>query len=49
MAKQTDKPKEKKTLSSLFAKREEGSTPSSEKKTLSSLFTKKEEGSTPLF
>ena len=46
MAKQTDKPKEKKTLSSLFAKREEGSTPSSEKKTLSSLFTKKEEGST---
>ena len=47
MAKQTDKPKEKKSFSSLFAKREEGSTPSSEKKTLSSLFTKKEEGSTP--
>ena len=46
MAKQTDKPKEKKSFSSLFAKREEGSTLSSEKKPFSSLFTKKEEGST---
>ncbi|MBQ2772041.1 MAG: type II/IV secretion system ATPase subunit [Methanocorpusculum sp.] len=38
----TDKPKEKKTFSSLFAKKETNETEPKEKKTLSSLFAKKE-------